>query len=90
MEPSGLEPLTPCMPCSVLQGLDSLRSNGPVVILNFDLRQIMRQAAKSSRAWGLGLVKPPNLLPAGRVLALLVENEGPVGPRPLGCPPPGG
>ena len=47
MEPSGLEPLPPCMPCSVLQGLDSLRSNGPVVILNRDFMVLEPEDAEN-------------------------------------------
>ena len=43
MEPSGLEPLTPCMPCSFLFALDLFWCNAFRVLSHLITRQTMRQ-----------------------------------------------
>jgi hypothetical protein len=62
MEPSGLEPLTPCMPCRHLFASGQLCCNDSVDLLQFMMRQDMRQlgaaAAIPGEAAGLGWKLP--------------------------------
>jgi len=43
MEPSGFEPLTPCMPWSLFIGVNPLRCRGFASLLHYVLRQTMSQ-----------------------------------------------
>lgn len=43
MEPSGFEPLTPCMPCSDSSRSDQLQRNGSAHLFQHVLRQFVRQ-----------------------------------------------
>ena len=43
MEPSGFEPLTPCMPWSLFISWDLLQRNGFIGLLHCILRQIVSQ-----------------------------------------------
>ena len=43
MEPSGFEPLTPCMPCSLLIGANQLHCKGFAGLLHCVLRQTVSQ-----------------------------------------------
>jgi len=57
MEPSGLEPLTPCMPCSGLQGSDHLQHKGLRGLFHLVVHQVGHQLVETMQALGLGDVE---------------------------------
>jgi len=62
MEPSGFEPLTPCMPCSGLQGSDRLQHNGLTRLFHLVVHQVGHQLAETMQALDLGDVESVFLL----------------------------